>query len=159
MIYTIHMNNTDVAPVDDGVEDGRFDSVVAIPESTAKWAIVFPPLWLAWHKLWWPLVVYLLIGLLASAAFVAFQSLAILLLAGLPGMYLFLEGHQLRRYGLETRGYKLIDVVEASDETAAINRFVANWEEPARAPRKPIPTLMKRPTPAPSFGLFSGNEG
>ena len=48
------------------------------------------------------------------------------LLGGLPGIYLWLEGHQLRRNNLEAHGYELTHVIEAPDEKTALARVIAD---------------------------------
>ncbi len=159
MIYTIYMQNDDTPPPSEGAEDARFDGAVAIPESLAKWAIVFPPFWLAWHRLWWPLVIYMLVVILSLSAFAVSRSTTILILASLPGLYLLLEGHQLRRQKYESQGFNLVDVIDASNEQSAINRFIANWKDQDQPSPKFKQTFPKRPQPSPSLGLFSGNEG
>ena len=50
-------------------------------------------------------------------------------LAGLPGIYLFLEGRQLCRSRLEESGLDMIGLVDATSEEAAIARFVGEVVE------------------------------
>ena len=119
MIYTLYQ------PAGMADADNAFDGMRIVPEKVAPLAIVFPPFWLAWHRLWFPLAVY---GLVAAiiAALVATPFWAVgLVLGGLPALYLWLEGHQLRRNKLERNGYQLVDVVEAKDAESALARHIA----------------------------------
>ena len=129
MIYTIHLKESHLALDIRSSEDVRFDNMVAIPESVAKWAIFFPPYWLAYHRLWWALILYLLATVLITIAAFVFQNPPLFFLSGLLGVYLFLEGHQLRRQRLDKLGYKLIDIVDCSTEQHAINRSIASWND------------------------------
>ena len=100
--------------------------IVAVPEQTAFWAIVAPPIWLAWHRLWFHLAIYLII---VGGLFTLLTTpywLVPALLGGLPGVYLWLEGHQLRRNNLEAHGYELTHVIEAPDEKTALARVIAD---------------------------------
>ncbi len=156
MIYTLHIKPSSTVP---GDQDGRYDALVAIPEALAKWAILAPPIWLARHRLWWELAVYcVLTGIIFSALATAYAPAA-LFLGGIPGIYLMLEGNQLRRAQLERNGYELVDVVEASSEDVAVARYLNAVPEEAGhglADTVTMPRLSTRKN-APddlAFGLF-----
>ncbi len=94
-----------------------------------RWgALLFGPLWLAWHRAWIP------------AALAAASLLAILALPGEAGpaallaayaLLLGLTGNDLRRWALARRGYVLTDIVAARDADAALARFLAHRPEQA----------------------------
>ncbi|MEO1397944.1 MAG: DUF2628 domain-containing protein, partial [Pseudomonadota bacterium] len=132
MMYTLHAPDF-IAPeanrIDPDQEDARFDSVVAIPDGLAKWALILPPFWLIWHRLWGALVIYAAIALPLFLMLGTGYSLAALCLGGLPGLYLLLEGHNLRRDALARSGWQSLGVVEAQDEKEAILRFLTRWSE------------------------------
>lgn len=160
MIYTIHIG-PDARPVPgDKNGESRFDSLKAVPDGKAIWAAVIPPLWLTYHGLWFALLMYGGVLLLFFVLAISFTPAAItvLFLGGLPGLYLFLEGHQLRRVKLMSRGYKMLGVVDSHSENNALEKFLYYWEEPIPSPPAP---LKKRPNPGhdtPDFTLFPQNE-
>lgn len=124
MIFTLYQ-----APVPAGGQDTSFDTLQAIPETTSKAALLFPPFWLAWHGLWWALAFYALLFVIAMTLLATSLAGAALLLGGLPGLYLYLEGHQLRRNRLERQGYVHVATVEAPDASVAIERYLAQWND------------------------------
>ena len=155
--YTIHMA-ADAAPHPrDAKGVTYFDSLAAVPDGVAKWAIVAPPLWLAWHRLWMPLGVYLLVvaGFL-SLALTPFAPIGVAL-AFMPGFYLFLEGNQLRRARLGLLGYETVSVVEAPDEETAVMRFLSHWD--AAHPEGPHGLDAPAPVPARAGSRDAAPEG
>lgn len=116
MIHTIH-----IPPAENG-GTGDIWEAVAIPETKAPWALIAPPFWLAYHRLWWPLVVYLLVAVTGFALLTTPAAPAAFLLGGLPGLYLLLEGHQLRRNKLERDGWTFAGVAEGHDAEEALGR-------------------------------------
>lgn len=152
MIFTLHGRR-------DATGTPRTETVTAIAEAAAAWALVAPPLWLVWHRLWFALAVYLLIGALVLAGLFTPYWPAALLLAGLPAFYLFLEGNQLRRHALERSGAQMMGVVDAPDADVAVARFLAEHgveEEAAPPAARPAPPAGMRGDP-PAFGLFAEN--
>lgn len=162
MIYTIHLKPISGSAVSENGEDARFDALLAIPEGRANWALIFPPFWLAYHKLWWELLVYGMFVILSVALLVSPFGLAVLLLGGLPGIYLLLEGNQLRRQKADRNGYEFVDVVDASNVRMAHARFLENWK-PTPASRqlstspKPSRGFSSKPR-SPGFGMFPQEE-
>lgn len=159
MIFTIHMQPQQQFV---GAEITRFDGLVVVPESHANWALLFPPFWLFHHRLWFALGVYGLIVILSMALLATPLAPAVLFLSGLPGVYLFLEGHQLRRAKLEAEGYALVDVVEASDERTALERFLCAYEGPELGKSTVSPTMSTLTTKSHPksevFGMFPQGE-
>ena len=83
-------------------------------------AALFPPLWLAWRRLWWE----------ASATLVAYMALSIWSPAdsALPlffalGLFLGFEGNTLHEFALRRRGYHLEAVIIAPGALEAEARF------------------------------------
>ncbi|MEL6745040.1 MAG: DUF2628 domain-containing protein [Pseudomonadota bacterium] len=132
MMYTLHAPD-EIGPMPlDGSERGedhRFDNILAVPDGMAKWALILPPFWLAWHRLWGALTIYAAITLVLLSLLGTGYFTITLLLGGLPGLYLLLEGNNLRRDALGRSGWKTIDVLEAANEGEAITRFLARWTE------------------------------
>jgi len=137
MIYTLHAPDGPdgfLASIEAGqtsiqspADDARFDMLTAIPDGTAKWALIFPPFWLAWHRLWGALIIYAAVVLVLLSLLNTGFAVAVLVLGGLPGLYLFLEGNSLRRDFMARAGWQSLGVVEAANEEEAIMRFVADW--------------------------------
>ena len=116
MIWTVHRQ----------VRDGRTVRARVVPDTTAKWALVFGSLWLLRHKLWWEALVFFLLTVLANrVAALAFEgeaNPAVLLTFGLvllPRLWLFLEGNEMRRAKLAREGYVETGVVRGGDEEEA----------------------------------------
>ena len=166
MIYTIYAPK---GPLETRAEEllqltspGRFDKLVAIPEGLAKWALIAPPFWLAWHRLWWPLVFYFLFvvfcGALVATPFVPIS----LFLLSLPGLYLLLEGQQLRRNRLEANGLELSGIVDAGSDSAAIAHYL-DRQAVKVASNTPSQEIIFRPAIRQSradgaLGLFAEQE-
>lgn len=156
MIYTVHLKlKSSFATTD---EHQLADALEVVPETTAKWAIILPPLWLCVHKLWWPLVFYSAVTVFLLVLLTTPVAVSVLFLGGLPGLYLFLEGHQLRRQKLDETGYEQIGVVEASSPEMAVERFIALGDFETNASVSVSQTSLPpvgRPSTTPAFGLFS----
>lgn len=118
MIYTV-FENPNALPH----EKLALDNVQAIPESVSVWAIIAPPFWLLRHRLWMPLALYVIVALFLLGLLNTPFWLVTALLSGLPGLYLWLEGNQLRRSDLQRRGYELTKIVDAPDEDMALAKF------------------------------------
>ncbi|MEM7291740.1 MAG: DUF2628 domain-containing protein [Pseudomonadota bacterium] len=126
-------------------------------DAKAPLALIFPPLWLAWHGLWLELLAYavaaLAIGMLAFWQ----PSPAFLYLSGLPGLYLLLEGNELIRRKYERSGWNFAGVVEGQTQEEAEIRFLLKDEDAAdvKAPitiaRTPSAQLTPRKTPTSLF--------
>ena len=106
-------------------------------------------------------LVILAFGLLATP-----YGVISLVIIALPGLYLFLEGHQLRRQQLENGGFKMIGLIDATDEVSAIGRFLDKWSASPALPDRvaPPPARLNRPLqptssqPETGIGLFSTRE-
>jgi hypothetical protein len=86
-------------------------------------AAIFGPLWLLLHRAWIPFLLSLAIAI--GVAALAHGGVAVVLFVAFAWL-LGLCGHDLRRWGLERRGYSLEYVVEARNLDAAYARlFIA----------------------------------
>ncbi|MEL6968467.1 MAG: DUF2628 domain-containing protein, partial [Pseudomonadota bacterium] len=146
-------------------EDGRFDHIIAVPDGLAKWALILPPFWLAWHRLWFALGIYLLVTLGVLGLLNTDFRIFVLLLGGLPGLYLMLEGNTLRRSRLEAQNWAMVGVREANSAEEAVERWLADWKEPVaisaqmaavhqNSPTGSHPAKPTREHEAQTFGLF-----
>lgn len=139
--YTVHP----------GVSGARED-VVFVADSWSWPALAFGPLWLVWHRQWLGLAGYLVIVALITGAGLALglhptaaSALSLLLNAGLA-----LEGHQIRRWRLESAGHPARAVVSArSLEDAETRYFSALPARLPEAPRTSVPAVA-----GPVLGVF-----
>ncbi len=128
-------------------------------DAKAPLALIFPPLWLAWHRLWVELIVYFAI-VLGISLLAAWKPLPpVLYLSAIPGLYLLLEGNELVRKKLERAGWRFAGVVDAQNLEEAEIKFVLENEgqlnladETRNHPAAPKPShAFSAPVPA---GLF-----
>ena len=147
VLWTIHGRH-------DAFGTALVDSLRAVPERVSPWALLFPPLWLLAHRLWFAFGVYTLVSLTLLALLPTQWFALTLALGGLPGTYLWLEGQQLLRARFERHGLSLLTVVEAPDEFTALARALVRLEDVQSAPvRSPLPDRAPRPV-GETFGLF-----
>ena len=150
MIYTFHQQ----FPLGEDRSFGLVENevkIAVVPERTAFWAIFAPPLWLAWHRLWFALALYLIIAGALLALLTTSYWLVTIMLGGLPGLYLWFEGHQLRRNHLEAHGYELTHVIDAPDETTALARMIAS-----ERPLQPTGSTKPKPKDTPATPANNG---
>ena len=130
-----------------------------VSDSKSPMALIFPPFWLAWNRLWLELLAYavvvLVIGLLAAWK----PSTAVLYLSALPGLYLLLEGSALISGKLERAGWRFAGVVDADTREAAEIRFIVQNDNMFATPATPILPAVSRQAFAsdharPASGLF-----
>lgn len=97
-----------------------------VPDTKAKLALIFPPFWLAWQKLWLALLIYIVVMCAIILLAVSYPSIAISYLSILPGFYLLLEGYQLVCNNLEAQGWQYAGIVEGDNIEEAEIRFIIN---------------------------------
>ncbi len=78
-------------------------------------AFLLGPVWLLWHRLWWPLATVLIVLLAVGMAPPWVQSLASLAVSLILGF----EGNGLLRAGLERRGWREVTVLATHDRDEA----------------------------------------
>ncbi|NKB51599.1 MAG: hypothetical protein GKR97_05140 [Rhizobiaceae bacterium] len=164
MIYTIF------GPSDfgsNGQETSAFDSLVAVPEGPATWALLAPPIWLIAHRLWWPLAYCLLFWAFCATLLTTPFAVIAIFINGLPGLYFMLEGRELYRRKLENEGMIMIGLIDAASEPAAIGRFLDDQQhqptlpssQTVPAPAKASPQLLRGSGDSTDvFGLFTPRE-
>jgi hypothetical protein len=130
-------------------------------------ALLFPALWLLWHRLWLGLLGWffavMALGTLAYALGLGQQVAAFI--AWLPSIVLAFEGSELRRRKLLRAGYRDAGTVVGADLEDAERRFFADWatgrverREPrinatvAQSPLTPAPVSTAAANPV--IGLF-----
>jgi uncharacterized protein DUF2628 len=145
--YTIHEQPD---PAADRVD--RAEALVFIKDGFSWAAAFFAPIWLLLHRLWWPLLGYVIIG-------GAFQFVQMLLTfdkrwLGLAVFALHLligfEADTLRRWGLERRGWRNVGTVSGRSAAECERRFFDAW-----LPTQPILAAGAQSRPSPRGGWWS----
>ncbi len=114
-----------------------------MPQTHASWLTVprcsrwsCPPLFLVWHRLWWPLVLYVLATILLMVIGAAVSEGLSAALGILPGLFLFVHGRELVRGNLLARGWREAAAIAADDAGEAELRFYMGRAGSAAAPRR-----------------------
>ena len=117
------MNTYNIYMPPESEPDSNFASALYLPDNKAWFAAIVPPIWFIWHRLWWGLTIYIAYLAIAFLLLLTPWQYAVILLSAIPGMYLFLEGHELVRQQYENRGWQQIGVVQANGEDDAVLRY------------------------------------
>lgn len=117
-MYTVHSRVT----ANESQED-QLLSTVFIAESKPLLAPIFPFVWLLWMRLWWPALFYLLILIILTTALNTEFVAVSIVINFVPGLFLFLEGNELRRKALHRKGYDIVAIVAGDDLIAAETRY------------------------------------
>ena len=153
-IYTVHV--PDEAP--DLVTQA--DRTTFLREGFSFWAFLLGPIYLLWNRLWIAAAVWFvaIAALIAVAVLLHPPAISVVLLAALMHLFLGVEAHDFRRWGLARRGFQMTDLISASEieeaETVFFNRQPMK-PAPQRTPHRfaPIPT-----TPD-VIGMFPDGSG
>ena len=136
-------------------------TVVAVPETTANWALIAPPFWLMAHRLWWSLTFYGLFIVLTTLLLWTPLAPLTFFIAGLPGIYLWLEGWQLVRQRMELENMQLVAIVEGETEESAIARYLGELPKSRFDPIADSSTVgdfSREPVPAATYGASTATQ-
>ena len=103
---------------------------VLVREGFARGALAFGPLWLAAHRAWIPAALVLAADLSIFTLTTGVAQAALLLALA---VWLGVSGHDLCRWSMRLRGFALIQVIAARDETEALARWLDYQPELADA--------------------------
>jgi hypothetical protein len=123
-VFTVHAP----PPSDDNSRPAP-ERFVFLRDGFYVWALVFGPLWLAYHRLWLALIGYLVVCTAVTLSLSALNVGAggrfatLLLIAILLG----LEAGSLLCWTLSRRRFRQLDLVVADDQDAAERRFFDRW--------------------------------
>ena len=143
-VYTVHVQLSDASGL-----KARF-----VREGFCWTALIFGPLWLLYHRLWWALLGWCVATSLSLAAtqFMGLPQDADVLLNVLISLYIALEGNNMLRKALERTGYPSVDVVSAQNLESAERLFYSRWS-PNIAPKLTLKSFTPSAEPD-ILGLF-----
>ena len=160
-VYTVHqppLRATEAAP-----DPQRF---VFVRDGFYFWAFLATWLWMAWHRMWLVLLIYV-VGATAVEGAVYYAgagSGGAVVVGLLIALLIGIEAGTLRRFTLARRGWKNVGVVSAYDLEDAERRFFADWvraaptarNAPAAPPQNspPPPPVPRMPQSPDVIGLF-----
>lgn len=130
-----------------------------LKDAKAPLALIFPPFWLAWHRLWPELAIYCAVAV-AIMLLTIWQPLPpALYLSAIPGLYLLLEGNELVRKLYERKGWKFAGIVDGENLEAAEIRFLVQNPELFEKSKKPLDhrkgtSFATTPKTSPAMSLF-----
>ena len=104
----------------------RRDDFKLVRDGKNPLALIFPPFWLAWHRLWLELLVYAVITFAIILLAIWQPGAPVMYLSAVPGLYLLLEGDELIRRNLERFGWQYSGVIEGDTREEAEIRFLEN---------------------------------
>lgn len=113
-------------------------------------SVLFPPVWLLWHRLWAGLGLYVLaiIGVATLLTMSSITGFAFVLGAMMPTFWIALEGNDMRRRKLERLGFRQTAAIQAKDRGEAEIFFFARWAAEA-AGEGPAPDVEVTAAPVP----------
>ena len=117
--YTVH--------VPDNVADylARADRTVFVKDRFSLWGFLLGPLFLLRHRLWFALTAWLVVSAIIITVALKLQVPpgSLLVLSLLMHVFAGVEGNDLRRWGLQRRGFRLVDVVSGLTRDDAERAF------------------------------------
>lgn len=124
LVFTVHEPARPAVDLDD-----RADELVFVREGFSMPAFLFGPFWLAVHRLWLPLVLYVVAFLLLLGLFQVLPggSGAVGIVLTLAAMAFGLEANSIRRWGLSRRDYQMIGTAAGKTFEECEHRFLTGW--------------------------------
>jgi hypothetical protein len=140
-------------PPDGNAGDARF-----VADRASLLALILPPVFLIWHRLWWPLVLYVMATILLMVIGAVVSEGLSAALGLLPGFFLFVHGRELVRDNLLARGWREAAAISANDAAEAELRFYKGYAATQIAvlvpPALPNATAQSLRPQAGSLGIF-----
>jgi hypothetical protein len=159
-VYIVH--EPPLRAVDARPDPERF---VFVRDGFYFWAFLITSLWMAWHRMWLVLLIYVVVavGLQSAMHYGGVATSGIVLVELLISLLVGIEAATLRRFALARRGWKNVGVVSGDDLEGAEQRFFDAWvraapgrraEPPAGPPTPPPPSPPHNPQSPDVIGLF-----
>lgn len=153
--YTVHEPPN---PPSDRVD--RAERLVFVKDGFSWPAALFAPIWMIMHRLWWPLLGYLVLsggielirlGTTLDAGWTTLAGVALHLWIGL-------EADALRRWTLDRRGWRTVGSVTGATADECERRFFDTWL-PAQPVIAPVAGSGQAPGRRTLVGALSGARG
>lgn len=145
-IFTVHAPKT----ADGAAADPA--ALVFVKDGFSWPALLFPPVWLIWHRLWLTLLIWVAAVVVLSILSGLAGSDASTAVTILFAFWFALEANGFRRWTLERRGYTLVSVVEGRTVVEAERRFFAETmhadAEPVAPSSMPMAPAVAAPWPS-----------
>ena len=124
--FTVHHPTGELREMTDAPE-----KLVFVKEGFCWPAIFFPLIWMLFRRMWIISAVYFAAVLVISTviALLGVPSWVNLVISGGVHLFVALDGNELRRWSLERRGYKMIDIVTANTKQECELLFFARLAE------------------------------
>ncbi len=122
--YTAHERNSDLTDI-----AARAEGIVFVKEGFAWAALVFPFLWLIYHRMWVVLTGFFAIVVAIETGIFALglaDEVAVMTTIALSGIFA-LQANDLRRWSLARRGYQLVELMSGRDLGECEERFFTWW--------------------------------
>jgi hypothetical protein len=138
------------APATGAAGPDAHDRTVLIREGMNWAALVFQPLWILWHRLWWVLLGWL-VAIVAIGALTRVSPAAAAVIEPLFLLWFGIVANDARRWTLERRGFALAGVVHAGNHDEAEKRWFDRVSETTGIARRmaaavqPVPAAPPRP--------------
>lgn len=125
----------------------RAESLVFVKDGFSWMAALFSPIWLIVHRLWWPLLGYVvLVGLFEFIRWSGILDPGWMTLAGMTlHLLIGLEADTLRRWALDRGGWRVLGSVSGRNAAECERRFFEQWL-PDQPIITPPPSSNSRPT-------------
>lgn len=138
-IYTVH----DLGDTSGSAQE-RADRLLFVRDGFAVFAVISPVLWFIWHKLWIPLVAYVVVVFLMMGIGEAFGlgETALGVLSLLVNIGIGLEANNIRRFFLARDGAREIGVVSGDNLEECEYRFFATWSDETDEPKGLVERLQ-----------------
>jgi Protein of unknown function (DUF2628) len=122
-VYTVH------APLTNNIDLGATDRFTFVRDGFHVWAALLGAVWLAWHRLWLALIVWIVLMIVLDVAMIRLGvgASAVFLVDCLLALLLGFEAASLERWTLSRRNWRQLDIIVADDEEAAERRFFDRW--------------------------------
>lgn len=118
----------------------RPEQVVFVPEAFSWMAFIVPLFWLLFHRMWVVAAIFFAVFSMVSAVgiWLGLSSWVMVLLDAALSLFIALEGNELRRWSLERRGFKMINIISGRSkpecELEFFRRLTAEKSGPAARP-------------------------
>ena len=103
----------------------RFEAITLVKEGFCWPALFIPAIWMIWHRMWWVLLGWLVIGVGLAAIGEVFKetSFVVGILSFAFSIWVALEANELRRWSLARKGWRLLGIAAGRDREEAEQSF------------------------------------